>query len=845
MLISLQWINSMLSGPDLDPGSANATLTSLGLEVDGVEATGQGLERIVVGEVRGKGPHPHADRLTVVQLFHGGDTVNVVCGASNLPEVGGKVAFAPVGACLPPGRENRPMEIRPVEIRPIEIRGVASHGMICSEAELEIGPDASGILVLSSDWIAGHRLVDRIPGLVDQIFELGLTPNRPDALGHVGVARDLAARLQRTVEPPSHGTLPPLPVQDDLVTLESPDRCGRYHGISLTGATVQASPLWMRVRLHRLGLRPINNLVDITNFVLMEWGQPLHAFDRARLEEQRVVIRMATAGERMTTLDEQERELAADDLVIADARVPQALAGVMGGVASAVSGATTELLLEAAWFLPAGVRRTARRTGLRTDSSHRFERGVDHGPGLEAAAARALSLVVELSGATPTARRSVEGELPVAPTIRFRPARSDRVLGMSIAPDEAAGILTRLEITVDRKTDPKAWRCVPPRHRPDLQREEDLIEEVMRMHGLDDLPVVPTLPSEPPRPTPTRGPSVLIPRITDALRETGLNEGISWVFQDPDRLGGLGLDVNVEEFVGLQNPMRAQSRILRPHMLPGLLDAVALNVARHAGSVRMFEVGRIYRWDEARPLAPDAGPTAAVDRQLPAEPARAAFVLSQGRSDETLTGRDAVGVALDTLSAVGLPARTVPVPAGSPAEYLHPGVRAQLELLDGTRVGMVGEVHPKVLRSWDMPEGVRVHYGELHLDVMPDLPTARYREIPRFPSVRRDLSLEGPIRLPASEVVDSLQKEAARATSDGPDPVRLEVKGRGEGVVEVLEDYRGLGIPEGARALLLRLHYRAQGRSVTDTEVDRLHEEIVTRVIARLSSAAWGEVRRR
>ncbi|MGB1014592.1 MAG: phenylalanine--tRNA ligase subunit beta, partial [Nannocystaceae bacterium] len=347
MLISCHWLSQMLECPGpLDPAVVSEALTSLGLEVEGQEVFGAGVSDVIVGEIRAKDPHPKADRLTVVKLFDGAAELQVVCGASNLPEVGGKVAFAPVGAILPGD----------FKIGEREIRGVASSGMICSETELEIGHDGDGILILPASYKTGAKLCELVPQIGDTVLELGVTPNRPDALGHIGVARDVATKLGYGLKYPKMRPLevrePAVPELADLVTLEASaqDRCGRYIGHALKGVKVGPSPLWMRVQLHRLGLRSINNCVDITNYVLMEQGQPLHVFDRAKLGEGRVVVRLAGAAEPLTTLDGAEIKLDAEDLVIADAQSPQALAGVMGGADSMVSEATQEILLEAAYF---------------------------------------------------------------------------------------------------------------------------------------------------------------------------------------------------------------------------------------------------------------------------------------------------------------------------------------------------------------------------------------------------------------------------------------------------------------------------------------------------------------
>lgn len=825
MLISRTWLAELLVDPrgeDLpDDAALGDLITGLGLEVEGTTRTGEGLQAIVVGEVRSIAPHPGADKLRVVELFDGTQTLTVVCGAPNVPDPGGKVAFAPVGTTLPGGLT---LEAR-------KVRGVESHGMICSEQELEIGPDHDGILVVPSDWTAGDRLVDRVPGIVDTVFELGITPNRPDALGHVGVARDLAVKLGRmlAVPPLSEPKVPPLP---ELVTLQAPERCGRYFGYALEGATVGPSPLWLRVRLHRLGLRPINNVVDITNLVLMEWGQPLHAFDRALLAEGRVVVRRATEGEPMTTLDEQELELRTEDLVIADAEAPQALAGVMGGLRSGVTTPSTTLLLEAAWFSPLPVRRTAKHHGLQTDSSYRFERGVDHGVGLARAAKRALGLLEDLTGARCIGGHVVTGELPPLPTIGLRPGRTRMVLGMAIGDAEIETILRGLEIEIDR-SDADRWSCRPPTHRPDLLREEDLVEEVMRIHGLDELPAVAAMPTGywEPAATGLREPGGALSRhdqdqLVDALAAQGLHEAVGMAFADPEVLARVEADA-AEHAIHLRNPMRGGGSVLRTHLLPGLLDAAALNVARHGRPVRLFEVGRIYRWGEA---PAGEGPTAEIDRRLPDEPLRAGVLLvaAPGSEDGHPVDLRAVsGVLLDALEHVGLAAELSAVDEESARSFLHPGIQGAI-LVGETEVGRFGEVHPDLLDAWDLPDETMAFYGELAVDALPAPTPVKLEALPRFPATSRDLSLDLAVEVPAAVVVRALVDAAAQAgPGEHDDPPRLAVGDHGRNAVEVIEDYRGQGVQDGRRALLLRLGYRAADRSVTDAEVQALHDAIV------------------
>jgi len=845
MLISRAWLSELLIDPQERPLPADdqlsAAITAVGLEVEGTTRVGQGLEAIVVGEVRGIAPHPSADRLRVVELLDGQRTLFVVCGAPNVPPPGGKVAFAPVGTTLPGG----------LTLTARQVRGVDSHGMICSEQELGIGSDHDGILVLPSEWAAGERLCDRVPGMIDTIFELSVTPNRPDALGHVGVARDLAVKLGRML------AVPPLPEpraseRPDLVVIEAPARCGRYFGYAFEGAVVGPSPLWLRVRLHRAGLRPINDVVDITNLVLMEWGQPLHAFDRAALAEGRVVVRLAGGAERLRTLDDRELELRPSDLVIADASAPQALAGVMGGKGSGVHEGTTTLLLEAAWFHPTYVRSTAKHHQISSDSSHRFERGVDHGAGLAMAAKRAVGLITELTGARLVGMRVAEGQRPRVPSIGLRPARTRMVLGMDVSDAEARRILEGLQIEVDA-SDPARWQCRPPTHRPDLVREEDLIEEVMRIHGLEELPAVASMPTGygEPAPTSVREPGGALSRaqqdrLVDALAAEGLHETVSLAFADPDKLARVQDQAVLDGVVRLRNPMRGFGGVLRTHLLPGLLDAAVLNVARHARAVRLFEVGRVYRWEERMEgEAAPVGPTAGIDHMLPHERLRAAVLLVAARGgDETaaVDGRTVAGLLLDALRSLGLRATLTPADATDPLlVHLHPGVRGRLAI-DGRPVGSFGAVHPELVAAWDLPEGTVV-YGELAVDALPVPLPVSLAVLPRFPATSRDLSLDLAVEIPAADVVVALEAaargdaaRAAQASLSADDPPRLSPHDGGAGqagaAIEVVEDYRGHGVEDGRRALLLRLGYRAAERTVTDDEVQSLHAAIVDAALA-------------
>jgi len=833
MLISCAWLNELLDGPAiaLGPVHDKATrsaadiaeqLTNLGLEVEGIAYFD--LPDVIVAEIRSVSGHPQADKLHVVELFDGEGAVQVVCGASNLPSVGGKIAFAPVGTTLPGG----------LAIGARELRGVASQGMICSEDELEIGSDGEGIMILPREWAPGTRLRECIPGIVDAVIEVSVTPNRPDALGHIGVAIDLAVALGTSTRTPKLWVPPQeLPIDASLVTLAAPQRCGRYLGFALEQVAIGPSPEWMRVRLHRLGLRAINNVVDITNYVLMETGQPLHGFDRAKLDERRVVVRMAAAGEPMTTLDGAEIKLGADDLVIADASRPQALAGVMGGADSAVSSATDQLLLEIAWFEPKGVRRTARRHDFHTDSSHRFERGVDHGGKLELAAHRALELLRSLCGGVCVARCEVTGERPKPVEIRLRPERIGALLGMTIDDDQAARILAGLGIRVDR-SQAKAWRCTPPSFRPDLEREVDLIEEVMRHHGLDDLPAEHSPASAHRQPLAEDPLRRRVDELGDGLRGVGLHEHLSLAFSSEQALAPFLGEGEGDRLVRVRNPLRAQAGVMRSHMLPGLLDAVAVNHAHHSRPISLFEIGRIYRWPATQP-ALEPGPTSAVDRDLPEERTHAAVILASRSGDQHRVERPATRACVEqirvALGSLGIHAE--PRPA-TPVAWLHPGVQVGLWLGD-QQIGVIGELHPDIVAARDLAE-LEIGYGELWVDRLPMSFEPRYLELAKFPSSARDLSLDLADAITAAEVLVALREAGGVAAvgDEQGDPVELGSAADPHHAIEALEEYRGKGVEPGRRALLLRLHYRARGRSVTDSEVQTLHDRIVEAACAQL-----------
>ena len=508
---------------------------------------------------------------------------------------------------------------------------------------------------------------------------------------------------------------------------------------------------------------------------------------------------------------------------------------------SGVEPGASTLLLETAWFQPGFVRASARRHGLNTDSAYRFERGVDFGARLQAACATAEQLIVELAGARVTGGVDVFGQVPEVPAIPLRAARITALLGMEIPSAEVERVLAGLEIAAPPSGE-GVWNCSPPTHRPDLTLEEDLIEELVRHYGLDRLPAAPSLPSEPPGMRVDPGQrdadavALLEDVMLDAMRAENLQEVLSFAFGDPADLASFGVDEH--RTVKVANPLRIQTSVMRTHMMPGLLRAASLNVARHARAVRVCELGRIYDWlpDAHAHAAAVRGPTAHVDASLPRERRRAAFLLCGGRSvspRDDFSGADAAKIVVSALARLGTHARLRPADPAAP--WLHPGVQAQVTV-GGDAVGEVGEVHPDLMRQFEFPDGLRAYYGELWLETLSAGHVARHHTLPRFPSTSRDLSLELPITTPAAIIVDALATAETRAEHplDGPRLSRGDTAG---GAIELVEDYRGQGVPDGHRALLLRLHYRAPQRSVTDDEVQALHGAVVSAAVSALKTS--------
>ncbi len=787
MRISYQWLSEYLDLPPVEEVARQ--LTAVGLEVEGIERGGQGLEGVVAARILSSVEHPDAAKLSVARVDAGsGEPLQIVCGAKNYA-VGDVVPLATVGTTLPNGQR----------IERAKLRGIVSSGMLCSAKELGLDDDASGLLLLPRDVAPGTPIA-RALGLDDAILEVNVTPNRPDALSHLGIAREIGAALGREAHLPAR----PLveggsPAGDAVrVRIEAPQACHRYAARVVEGVRIGPSPGWLARRLERCGIRSISNVVDATNFVLLELGHPLHAFDLDRVAGREIVVRLARPGERMTTLDREERALDPGDLVIADRERASALAGVMGGGDSEISPGTTRVLVESAWFAPAGIRRTARRHGLKTEASYRFERGADPEMVLPAAE-RCAQLVAELAGGIVRAGAVDAVAIPWKPVqVRLRWSRPSRLLGLAVRREETQRILGSLGFAERDATEEGASFRVPS-FRQDVTREEDLVEEIVRSKGFDAIPeTLPRLVVG----TPAAPPELeVVRRLREALESSGLCEAVSFSFVAPADLAAF--DPAVRPLL-LRNPISAELSAMRTSVLPSLLRLTGGNLRRRSEDVRLYEIARSY--------AP-----ALEGAELPAvERTQVAGVLLGRRSPvgwatpgdrlDLYDGKEAVGRALSALGIEG--ERWIP----AAPTWAHPRFAARIDDRDGAPLGEMGELHPRVAAAFELPRGVLAFALDLEALLRAARLVPRYAEVPRFPAVLRDLAVVVPEGVPAASVLALV---------------------RAEPLVEdatLFDVYAGAPIPQGRKNLALALRYRSAERTLTDAEVDAAHARILERL---------------
>ena len=824
MRVPLSWLKEYVD-VTLPLSELTERLTLAGLEVAAVETIGLpgadlpwDPERIRVGEVVEVKPHPDADRLVLAVVRYGeNDYETCVTGAPNLfPYLGKgrvsvKVAFAMEGARLWDPYAERP---KVMKLKKTKIRGVPSRAMVCSERELGLSDEHEGILILPDDAPVGAPLADY---LGDVVLDLDLTPNLARCFSVIGVAREVAALTGQPLRLPSlEVPMEGEPAEDQVaIEIEDPDLCARYIGMVIRDVTIGPSPFWMQRRLQMAGMRPINNLVDITNYVMLEWGQPLHAFDYDKLVERAgggkptIIVRPARPGERMVTLDGVDRELTPDDLLICDTAGPVAIAGVMGGLETEVTETTRNILLESANFNFISIRRTSRRLKLPSESSARFGRGV-HPAMARRGALRAAGFFYELAGGV-VAQGMVDAyPAPPEPVVlTLTPTEVRRVLGISLSLDELSDILTRLEF--DCQVEGDTLRVTAPDHRLDVTCTADLLEEVARIYGYDRLPA--TLMADRLPPQRANRDLALEERVRDLLVEAGLQEVITYRLTTPEREALLlPPDVPREElpYVQIANPISAERTVMRRSLLASVLDVAAANL-RFRDRLALFEVGKVFLPVEGEPL--------------PEEPRRLVILLTGPREPLHWAGSDREPMDFFDLKGVvetlveGL---HLPDVAYGPTEHpsFHPGRVAQL-MVDGEPVGVFGELHPLVVENFDLPTQP-VLAADLDLEAL----LARVPEsytispVPRYPAVRQDIAVVVDEEVPAAEVQRVIEQAGGKLLRR----------------VQLFDVYRGEQIGAGKKSLAYALTFQADDRTLTDHDANRLRDKIVRRLQATLGA---------
>jgi phenylalanyl-tRNA synthetase beta chain len=792
MKVSLNWLKDYVD-IKIDVGELGHLLTMAGLEVEAVTPVGAGFDRVIVARIDSIRRHPNADRLSLVQASTDLDKFSIVCGATNIRE-GQKVPLAVVGAKLPNG----------LEIKKSKIRGELSEGMLCSQIELGLGEEASGIMVLAPDIPLGINLGEAL-GLKDFVLDIGITPNRPDCLCVMGIAREVAALTRQKMRYPSL----PLSSQGEginrrtSVTVLDPDLCPRYVARMIEGVTIGPSPAWMKDRLEKVGVRSINNVVDVTNYVMMEYGQPLHAFDFELLDEGRIVVRRAKAGEEFITLDGVKRTLDDQTLMICDGIKPVALAGVMGGMNSEIKDDTKTVLLESAYFNPVNNRRTSKAIGLDTEASYRFGRGIDYG-GCLAAANRAAQFIQELAGG-----RVLEGAIDVYPApIRPQPVRLNvrkvnQVLGTAIPPQRMKSHLEDLELEV-RGEDDGVFIVAPPSFRGDLEREIDLIEEIARMDGYEKIPT--TLPAGSPS-LEKREKRVLIEkRAAEVLIHHGYHEVITYSFVSPGSIDGIDLAPGDPRRRQLQllNPLTEDFSVMRTSLVPGLLEVVRYNLSRKNSNLKIFELKKIFLPQEGEKLPLEMKQLAGIATGLDLEP-------NWVSPSRPVDFHDIKGCIEDLLRLFQI--ENVRYAHAEDVPYLHPGKAARIRA-GQEAVGLLGEIHPQVASHYEIPG--RAYLFELDFETVVKLAKEerRFRALPRFPAVYRDLSLVVGESLEVGTVAEAIWNFRQPYIDE----------------VNLFDIYHGAPIPEGKKGITCRIRYQAIDRTLTDEEVNQIHQNIIVRL---------------
>ena len=802
MLVSLKWLKDYVD-IDLSPEALAERLTMAGLEVDAVQDLKPDFRGVVAARILSISPHPNADKLSLCDVSTGETSFRVVCGAPNV-RVGMISALATVGAVLPGG----------YVIKQSKIRGEQSDGMLCSEEELGIGEDAGGIVDFPPDVVLGADLATALD-LSDTVFDIGITPNRSDCLSVVGIAREVAAITGSRFHYPDSGFCEGA---EDIhgaasVQILDPDLCPRYTARLIRNVKIGPSPAWMRSRLEAVGLRPINNIVDITNFVMLELGQPLHAFDYRLLEEGRIVVRRASEGEAFVSLDGKTRLLSGDTLMICDGVKAVAVAGVMGGLNSEIREDSQDILLESAYFDPSSIRRTSKRLGMATDAAYRFERGVDP-EGLLRALDRAAQLMAECAGGAIAKGYIDENPRTIvqARYIALSAERVCKVLGADLSENDMIELLRVLGMDV-QKTD-GVLTVTPPSYRVDITRQEDLIEEIARLYGYGRIPeTIPEIKAQPDKDISHR----ILSRVRGILTADGYSEAINYSFTTPTSVDVLrfGQMDDRRRLVQILNPLSDDQSVMRTSLIYGLLDTMRKNLNVGNGNIRIFEKGKIF-------LAADGS-------SLPSEGEKLCGLLAGTRYEglwDTKGGQidfyDMKGCVEKLMDGLGI--QGTRYVASSEQPYFHPGRTCRLDWQQRT-MGFIGEVHPDVLSQMDIK--IKAMVFELDFEVLQNAfqEQAVIKDIPRFPPSFRDAAFLISKGLEADKLFDAVTAEYQELLEK----------------IEIFDVYMGTNIPEDTKSVALRFTYRSAAKTLTDDEVNTVHTKLVKKIADITSAKIRGE----
>lgn len=789
MLVSLNWLADYVDIQGENPAELAEKITRSGIEVDAINLRAEDMKNVVVGHVVSKEKHPEADKLNICQVdIGGGEISQIVCGAPNV-DAGQKVIVAVPGARLPGG----------FKIKKAKLRGQESNGMICSLQELGIEGKtvpkayADGIFVMPADAEPGQDALEYL-ALHDTVLELGLTPNRSDAMSMLGVAYEVAAILDKEVKLPKISYTSASEKASDVFSLEveAPEANPLYVAKVVKNVKIGPSPLWLQNRLIAAGLRPHNNVVDVTNYILMEYGQPLHAFDYDRLETKKIVVRMATEGEKITTLDDHERTLKATDLVITNGQVPVAVAGVMGGANSEVHDGTTTVVIESAYFTGSYVRQTSKELGLRSDASARFEKGVDPNR-VEIAAERAAQLLAELAGGDVLEGSLVVDELDKTPKqVIVSPDFVNERLGMKIAFDEMQQILTRLQFPFEVANG--LFYIDAPTRRQDIVIPEDIVEEIARMYGYDRIPM--TLPegaSQAGSLSPYQAKRRL---VRQTLEGAGLYQATTYSLTSEEQ--SKKYTMYTANTTKLLMPMSEERSTLRQSLIPHLVEAASYNVARRVESVALYEVGSVFL---------DQG-----QDELPHEIEHVAGVVTGLWVDHAWQGEKK---PVDFFAVKGI-VEALAAKLGTEISYsqakidgMHPGRTATIHLND-KQVGFIGQLHPTEQKRLDLKE---TYVFELNLQALTakELPTIAYTPVSRFPAITRDIALVVDRSVPASTLESIIRANGGRLVTN----------------VRLFDLYQGEKMAEDKKSIAFSITYQDPERTLTDEEVVKAHDKVV------------------